>query len=536
MPGRPSDPDSPDPARRRALPWAVLLVQGLFVAVLYAPTLRLGLLSDAWVLVEQAGQGLVAAVSVPLGWHYIPVAAGANALMWRMFGTSASGYQAVMLALHLAVGHLVYRLGLALFRDVPASLAASLLFLGSASFYEVTFWPVVGNAYALAAVLFLLGLGTVLEMAGPGARPGARWRLAVWFLAAVLCYTGMVTLLPLAAIVLLLSRFRGLAGRPPAPWREPREWLSVARALLPCVAALVLPGLAKARFFAQEMSAATYFRFDWVRVYTLDQGLVSVFSLRGSTRVLHGLVTLGSHVRGGPWLKVLAWGWFLLAVAVMVRAFWRSRSLAHPLLLLWLLLQLGLTAVSIPVVSRHTYLAAVPAALLTASALRTVGLRLALRVRAPAAGRLLLFAPTVLGSLLLLWGAWIDQRGALDAGLRASDVTRRAATDIRAALEGRRGPVTVTLVDLPSLVLSADMGAYAFTNGTAEMVRIVSGRRDVAVDLRYTPPRRANLANGSTALPPSDPGALASDPARIVLIFDASKGAFGLPAEATPRP
>ena len=39
------------------------------------------------------------------------------------------------------------------------------------------------------------------------------------------------------------------------------------------------------------------------------------------------------------------------------------------------LLQLGLAAVSIPVVSRHTYLAAIPAALLTAAACRSVPLR-----------------------------------------------------------------------------------------------------------------------------------------------------------------
>jgi hypothetical protein len=222
-------------------------------------------------------------------------------------------------------------------------------------------------------------------------------------------------------------------------------------------------------------------------------------------------------------------------VSLAVRAVWRSRSLAEPLLLLWLLLQLGLTAVSIPVVSRHTYLAAVPAVLLTASALRAVGQRLAPRVRAPALGRLLLFAPMVLGSLVLLGGAGVDRRRALDAGLEASRVTRQASVDIRAALQDRRGPVVLTLVDLPNTMFSADMSAYAFTNGAAEMVRIVSGRSDVTADLRYTPARRGNVANGSKPLLPADLGSSASDAARIVLLYDPQTGSLRLPPGSEGR-
>src|SRR5262245_23182327 len=51
--------------------WWVLLVQAPLVAALYAPTLRLGLLSDAWVLVQQARQGLWLSVTTTTGWHYI---------------------------------------------------------------------------------------------------------------------------------------------------------------------------------------------------------------------------------------------------------------------------------------------------------------------------------------------------------------------------------------------------------------------------------------------------------------------------------
>src|SRR5262245_64572521 len=83
--------------------WWVLLVQAALVAALYAPTLRLGLLSDAWVLVQQARQGLWLSVTTTTGWHYIPVATGANALLWPLFGTHAGRYQALMLLLHVLV-------------------------------------------------------------------------------------------------------------------------------------------------------------------------------------------------------------------------------------------------------------------------------------------------------------------------------------------------------------------------------------------------------------------------------------------------
>jgi hypothetical protein len=218
----------------------------------------------------------------------------------------------------------------------------------------------------------------------------------------------------------------------------------------------------------------------------------------------------------------MIWGWFALAVDLLVRSFWRSRSLAYPLLLFWLLLQLCLTAISIPVASRHTYLAAVPSALLTASVLRQVGLRLASQLRATAKRRSVSVAPLVLGSLFLLYGAWGDLQEALDAGLQASNITRRAAVDIRASLKNRQGPVKVTLVDLPFVISSGEMRAYAFAYGTTNMVRVVSGRRDVEVDFGSLKSAMNTAAWGSRRLSVSELDALALEHGRIVLIYDSS--------------
>jgi hypothetical protein len=126
----------------------------------------------------------------------------------------------------------------------------------------------------------------------------------------------------------------------------------------------------------------------------------------------------------------------------------------------------------------------------------------------------------VVGGLLLLAGARSDLRRALDAGRQATDLTGRGAAAIRAALAERPGPLTLTLVDLPSMAYSGPIGAYAFTNATDSLVRLASGRDDVTVDLRRTPERRANVANGSRPLAKGELAALAADPGRIVLVFD----------------
>jgi hypothetical protein len=505
--------------RRPASSSLVLALQGLFVVGLYWPTLRLELLSDAWALIEQGSHGFRYAVSTTVGWHYTPVITGIRELALSVIGTGAAAWQAATLVLHLAVGYLVYRLGLTLFDDFAIALTASLIFLGSASFYEATFWPMVGCGYPLAAVPFLLGLEVALRMARGDSVPSGRWRLAGWLLIGVLCYPGMVTLLPLAGIALVFGRLRGKEAR---AWRDPKQWLWIAKALLPSIATLVVPMLARLHF-SKEMASATSFRFDWVRAYWFDRSVLSVLSLRGSEEMLASLVTLGTQLRSGPVLHTFIWGWFLLIVSLLVWSVWRSRSLAWPLLLCWLVLQLGLTTLSLLTSSRHTYLAAIPAALLTAAALRVLGERLGRRLQGARAA-LVRVAPVMLGALVLLLGAQVDLRRALDTADSASDATRQMITAIRGVSPERRGGFTLTLVDMPSIYTRRGVNAYAFTNGLPEMVKIVSGRDDVVVELRCTGPRPINLASGSRPLAASELQALASDPGRVVLIFESRNG------------
>jgi hypothetical protein len=516
LPGEPALPGR----RHGPRPWLVLVAQSIFVIVLYGPTLRIQFLSDAWFLLDNARRGLVWAVTTPIGWHYIPVATGFNALVYHVLGTEPAAYQGLMLVLHLGVGHLVYRLGLRWLGEARVAFAASLLFLGSASYYEVSCWPLVANAYALGALFYLMGMSALFDMVESGRTSPRNWHLAGWLALAVFCYPGMITLAPLSALTLAVSRFRrpgrqGI-GR---PWRDPKEWLWVARAFVPSALTAGLPLLARLRF-AATMYSATVPRLDWVRAYSGVHATLSALTLQASG-LPDRLLTLGIPTRSMTLVRPLAWAWVALFAAVVAHAFAKSRNLATPVLWSWLLLQTGLAALSLMVSSRHLYLAAVPAALLLAILLDSAGIRLEGALREIRARRLLRQAPLVLGTLILLAGAYGDLRLAVDAAREATAITTQSIAAVRSALAAAPGTSRVVLVDTPGIVRRGTISAYVFTNGLQAMVPI-SIRRPIAVDIRHTHDRPADAPNGSRRISSSELRMLAEDPSQRVLFFDAA--------------
>src|SRR5262245_52802073 len=142
-----------------ALP--VLALLAVYVAVLYRRAFAVGVLSDGWVLLEIGSRGFRKAPAVLLSYHTIPVTNLLMAVLWKVFGLTEYWYQLANLAGLVLVGWLIYLLGGALFRQPRIGLLASLLFLANSSFYEVPFWPTVGNFQSLAALLYLSGIFAV---------------------------------------------------------------------------------------------------------------------------------------------------------------------------------------------------------------------------------------------------------------------------------------------------------------------------------------------------------------------------------------
>src|SRR5262249_22535039 len=152
--------------------------------------------------------------------------------------------------------------------------------LANSSFYEVPFWPTVGNFQSLAAILYLAGIFAV-RRAFRSPRP---WPWLLLFslsgLAAFFTYEPAVSLLGVGVLYAVLlpdgegedlrrrGRIRRL--RPVLGWSLP-------------AAAVVLGSKA---YIASQGYHALFLPGDWqglrLRVYLLVRGCVAIFSLVGA--------------------------------------------------------------------------------------------------------------------------------------------------------------------------------------------------------------------------------------------------------------
>lgn len=501
---------------RQVIPWLALLAQGLVVALLYMPVTRSAFVSDDWVWLESSRRGFWHAVTAPIGYHYAPVANVLFLGAYRLFGAAAARYRLTLLACHVAVGHLAFRLGLRLGVKWPAALCASLLFLGSASFHEVTFWTGTGNVFTWAAILFLLGLGEAIGMIEDGRVSVRRWRLAFWFFVALLAYPATFTLLPVAAITLVWGQGRKASTEGRSP--EHSSWRWIVRALAPCL--LVCAVLIPARLhFAAATAGEASLRMNSERFYWIVRGIMMTFSLRGSHDVVQRWLSLGATDLYGSHVGVL--GCALLWIALGAWCCWRRPWSVTTLLAAWISVHFALAGLSVNIASRHTYLAAIPATLIIGSALLSIGERISQRIHRSGVSAVVRYAPLTLGTLVLMAGAHRDLRTATRVWTRAFEANRRTQEDIGSALSAHRLPATLTLVNLPNIFADGGIGAYAFTNGAPDMVRFSFGGQVSEADVRSVGVLEpSNVAWDSRPTSISELARASRDPSRIVLAFD----------------
>src|SRR6476646_3715986 len=188
-----------------------------FVAVLYHRAFGVGVLSDGWVLLEIGSRGFYKAPFVLLSYHTLPVTNLFMAVLWKLFGLTQRWYQLTNLTEFILVGWLLHLLGCTLFRQARIGLLASVLFLANSSFFEVPFWPTVGNFQSLAALLCLAAVFAV-HQAFQSARP---WLWASLFalcgLTAFFTYEPAVSVLGAGILYAFLVPAR--KGEVPS-WRE----------------------------------------------------------------------------------------------------------------------------------------------------------------------------------------------------------------------------------------------------------------------------------------------------------------------------
>jgi hypothetical protein len=490
-----------------------LLLLAAYTAIFYARSFSSGLISDGWVMLQIGSRGLARAPLATLSYHVIPVANLFVAVLWKLFGQHGAWYQALNLAELVLVGWLVTRLGRRLFPDTAdarVGLLAGLLFVSNASFYDVPLWPVIGNFHSLAALFYLAALAAV-DRALRSARP-APWALAF----AASCLLAFFTYEPAVSVLAagLLYAVFVPAGGLEAGWRAA---LARTRRLAPALIGVPAVVLASKAWAASAgLTVALPPRgLDAlaIRLYLLVRACIGLFTLRGSDSALYAVFSFGSFtpigpIGGRPFLALVGlWLLGLAGLAALLLA--KAREPAVRFLVAWLATHLLLVSAGIDVVSRHCYLAALPASLLASWALW----RLADRTG----------AGVVLGVVALLAaGARTDLDVAAALHREATEASRQVGDLVLRRLAAGGPPPRVTMVNMPGVLLRDGMSAFIFGNGLTDQVWLVTEARIRRVQLLYTyaaaPP--GMFANGSRETTLAALATLARDPGNLVLAFD----------------
>lgn len=516
-----------------ALPVLVLL--SVYVTVLYWRAFAVGVLSDGWVLLEIGSQGFLEAPFVLLSYHTIPVTNVFMAVLWNLFGLTESWYQLTNLAELVLVGWLVYLLGCTLFRQARVGLLASLLLLANSSFYEVPFWPTVGNFQSLAALFYLLGI-FVLHRAFHSPRS---WPWIFLFslcgLAAFFTYEPAISLLGVGFLYAYLVPVRDTE---PLSWPDRRR--RVLAVLVPSLPAIAVV-LGSKLYTSSQGYQALFLPSDWenlkFRAHLLVRGCIAIFSLVAADHKLYKILTFGlAPPPGTPAQVGLFMLWCLLLVAGAVFLLWKSRSGTVRFLTLWFAMHIVTVAAATGIVSRHFYLAALPASLLMAWLLWRGAEKLAAWIdrwnalgggRAPETRTADLSRTAAVLVLVVLTLLAVNAKTDLDtAGTLYKEATR-ASRQVAALVQQRlaeapASPPKVVLVNMPAILTKDGLGVFAFVNGLHQLLQLSTGRRITNPELYYTYAAFADgkFANASQPIPLSELARRVQDPASLVLMFD----------------
>ncbi|HEV2843284.1 MAG TPA: hypothetical protein VG477_00445, partial [Thermoanaerobaculia bacterium] len=433
------------------------------------------------------------------------------------------------------VGVALYLVGRQLCGRASVAFLAALLFLANASFHEIPFWTGVGNFQSLTALLYLAGISAALQ-AGRSPRP-LPWSLlfAACGLAAFFTYEPAFSLFPVGVLA------AALAGDVPREGRW-RAW--IRRGWWPTVAAAVAVAIVLATKFRLAAAGDRAFFFPEtlsdmaVRLLFVVRAVIHMFTLRGHGGTVQRVVAAGTRSDlGQPLFHAILIGWFLLFLAIAILLVLRGRP-ATRFATLWFAVHMALLSASIPPQSRHFYLAALTAALLSASLLWAGAERAAawLGRRSTSDWSAQPAFLVLLVLLLMLPAAKRDLDRAAALYGQATAATRQVRAAVQERLAHRPALSSVVLVNRPAQVAQDGVSVYFFVNGTREMVELTSGsqvRRD-QVRLFYTdlgPPRQA-YANGSQPITMAELDAKVRDLSALVLIFDPRSRTFSR-AQAT---
>lgn len=538
---------------RRVLTWQsgsvpVLALLAVTTVLLYWRALSCGIISDGWVVLAIGSQGPLEAMKVRLSYHIIPVTFLFTSILWKLFGLWEPGYQITNLAQLGISAWMLYLLGLRLFGRVRIALLAALLLVANASFYEVTFWPVIGNFQILAGLLQLGGIMAALRAAeSPG--PAGRWGWSALFaalaLAAFFTYEPAISLLaagPLAAALLSPGGVGISGGFSWLPWRDWRERIrralpvltAAVLAFLPMVIAKILAEKSgeTAMFFPESLDAVR------IRIQFLTRACIAMFTLRGNETTVAGIFHLGLGPRayGSPEYHMVLGFWAALFGALTLLAIFRVRHPAVIFLTFWFWIHVTTLSIATIMESRQYYLAALPAMLLLAWGISRAADAIAARAQdwagasnggAPRAAALSASAAFLIFGLLAAGGkSDIDTVAAVfrDATLDA----RRVVEITRERIAEGATPRSIALLDMPGHRVRQGISIYPFINGLHEMLLLTLAdavpRNNIHLYSLQPAEQGGQFASATRPISLPELGRLVRDPSCLVLRYDEVMG------------
>ena len=536
----------PTPFARRAdsilrwrsglVPVSVVLV--LFTFVLYRRALGVGVLSDGWELLSIGSLGVRRAPFELLSYHTIPVTNLFNAILWKLFGLHETLYQVLNILELALVACVLYGVGCALLRQPRIAFLGALLLVANSSFYEIQFWPVVGNFQSLTALLYLAGLLAAWQ-AGRSARP-LLWTsvFALCGVAAFFAYEPAVSVLAVGLLPALLFPQDGAAVPDTRFFHRffSQTWRRLRPFVIPLLAAAVVV-LGSKLLTTRAGYHAMFIPNSWEevknRVYLLVRGCVALLTLRGADNTLYKAITFSLGPPGGSWLTrscIVLWIAGLTGGAALLAV--RTRTPGVRVLIAWFALHMLTLALVTPIVSRHFYLGALPSSLLLAWALWWLADRLAAawyarggRVGTMALGLTEPQAATVVVFLifsLLLAGAKTDLDTAAALGKEATSASRQVVEKVQERLAQNAVTPRVALVNMPATLARDGVSIFSFVNGLHPLLRLSTAGRvpHPALLYIYAQFRDGKFANASGPMTLSDLAGRVRDPDSLVLLFD----------------
>jgi hypothetical protein len=501
------DEPSPSRTRRYAQTAAVLLAQVALVAALYPSPSRFFFVADPWPIMLRLRGDLLPALLHPIGYHWQPVAYAWVEAIRRVFGENPAVFQTINLGQLVSLGYLTYALGRRATGDAAIGFLASVLYLGSASYYEATYWAYAGNMHLVGAQLYMAALVLAWDT-GEGRRPRAgAWLVGVAALGAVLGHPAMATVVPVAGLtIVLVAREKGRPlGRP-----ERR-----ALAMLALTAAVAIGTRLVVQRIVHGLPQPGFGREHW---YGIALAMVQMVTMRGSRIFAHAVVGFGQAVNLSSPLLLLGTALWTMGPLLAAAGGWLLvRRAGFRVVVAFFAIHVYVAGLAAGLPSRQIILAQVPVALLTAWGLCALAARMA-RGRTPAAAALAQQLPAF-AALLLVLGAGRDHRVAMRITLRAGDTVRGFYRAVRAEAP-IDGPVRhVVLVNLPHAYTEGGLSTQVLGNGAGEIPRMAS-HPETIVGIGTAP-----LPNGAVYQVPGHPLSIAhlrarvQDPGQVVLVF-----------------